>query len=45
MLGKWFAQFIYYFTFFYLKHSNEFIFSSLKSSQNQNQISDEFSGL
>lgn len=26
MLGKWFTQFIYYFTLFYLKNSNEFIF-------------------
>lgn len=29
MLGKWFAQFIYYFTLFYLKNSNRFTFFPL----------------
>lgn len=46
MLGKWFAQFIHYFTLFYLKNSKRigWVFF-LKPPQNQNSFSDEFSCL
>lgn len=42
MQGKWFAQFIYYFTLFYLKNikNNWFDIFFLKPPQNQNSFSD-----